>query len=336
MDHDDNGNGLPIDDGRLAGGKAVILGADGKVKSTDLMVRDSRASSMEPIRPAETSQVSSEAGMLLLQAMSQGLPTEQLQLFLEHHKAHTEREQRASYAAALAKAQGEYGTPRMVKQSDRGKYAPMDQDVAAIREANAKYGLAFSHRVESTVIPDSKPPSALVTVQCIVSHDGHEEAHPPMQTIAAEIPGQKGPQMSLIRATKSATTFLRRLTLEAAFGLAPEGDDDGMAHQGTKPSQNRAPKQQPPKQQPPKQQPPKQQSKPTSCNRATDCVAKFKGITVLQSDLEYKVGKPIEEWTDTEISLLIPIYQRLAKLPNGEERDRAIAKEFDLEPGALG
>jgi hypothetical protein len=57
---------------------------------------------------------------------------------------------------------------------------------------------------------------------------------------------------------------------------------------------------------------------------------------VLQSDLEHKVGKPIEEWTDTEISLLIPIYQRLAKLPNGEERDRAIAKEFDLEPGALG
>jgi uncharacterized Zn finger protein (UPF0148 family) len=189
-------------------------------KQTAMVITDKRASSMEPIRPAETSQVSSEAGMLLLQAMSHGLPTEQLQLFLEHHKAHVAREQRASYAAALAKAQGEYGTPRMVKKSDRGKYAPMDQDVAAIREANAKYGLAFSHRVESTVIPDSKPPSALVTVQCIVIHDGHEEAHPPMQTIAAEIPGQKGPQMSQVRAIKSATTFLRRLTLEAAFGLA--------------------------------------------------------------------------------------------------------------------
>jgi hypothetical protein len=299
-----------------------------KRAGADLVVSDHRAAAvLRPETLPETEQIRSEAGGLLLQAMARGLPTEQLALFLDHHRDHVQTENRARYAAALAKAQGEYGTPVKVAKSDRGRYAPMDQDVAAIRDANAKHGISYFHRVKSTVIAESNPPAAVVTVQCIVRHEGHDEAHPPMETIAAEIPGQRGPQMTLIRAIKSAATFLRRLTLESAFGLAPENDDDG---QGIGP---RAQQQQ--RQQSESAAPRQEASAPTHEDRVKRTAQVFRGFRLLLEDLERGLGKPAADWTDEDFKQLTT--WRTAFKNASRDRQDQLAKELGmLEPGATG
>ena len=291
-------------------------------ESHELVVVDKRASALVEDRgtqlPAEAVEQTSPGG-LLLAAMQQGLPTEQLELFLTHHREAIERDQRASYAEALSRAQGEYGRPVKTAKSDRGMYAPMDQDVAAIREANARHGISYFHRVESRVIDGTT--SALVRVQCIVRHDGHDEAHPAMETVAAESKG-----MSLIRSIKSAVTFLRRLTLEAAFGLAPEDDDDdGQAHQGSR----REPE--------PEQR--QRSAEPEISKRARTAISTFRRVGISRQQMEGKIGLTVDEWTDETYQMLTRWRDQI-KQAGGTAEQRATARELfgmgEREPGEEG
>lgn len=79
----------------------------------------------------------------------------------------------------------------------------------------AKHGLSYRYRTTSNL---NEP----VTVTCVVSHrDGHFEEN----TLAAgrDESGSKNP----IQAVGSTLTYLQRMSLKAALGLAASEDDDG-------------------------------------------------------------------------------------------------------------
>lgn len=84
----------------------------------------------------------------------------------------------------------------------------------------AKHGLSYRFRTTSN-------PNEPVTVTCIVSHrDGHFEEN----TLSAgrDDSGSK----NQIQAVGSTLTYLQRMTLKAALGLAASDDDDGAASNG--------------------------------------------------------------------------------------------------------
>lgn len=97
----------------------------------------------------------------------------------------------------------------------------MYEDFAAVAETVAPHlgavGLSYRYRLEQPT-PDS------VTVTCVLSHrDGHMEETP--LTCKVDPSGNK----NHIQAISSAVTYLERITLKAALGLAAGKDDDGRA-----------------------------------------------------------------------------------------------------------
>jgi len=117
-------------------------------------------------------------------------------------------------AAALAKAQGEFGDVKRGKKvkvqlksggSYEFAYAPLDQILAVIRAPLAKNGLALVQLLDS---------DALVTM---LIHDSGAslEARTPV------------PSSSDIQGYGSAITYLRRYAIQAMLGIAAEDDDDG-------------------------------------------------------------------------------------------------------------
>lgn len=95
------------------------------------------------------------------------------------------------------------------------------EDFAAVAATVAEYlgpvGLSYRYRLAQPT-PDS------VTVTCVLSHrDGHSEETP--LTCKVDPSGNK----NHIQAISSAVTYLERITLKAALGLAAGKDDDGTA-----------------------------------------------------------------------------------------------------------
>jgi hypothetical protein len=97
----------------------------------------------------------------------------------------------------------------------------MYEDFAAVAETVAPHlgsaGLSYRYRLE-------QPTADSVTVTCVLSHrDGHMEETP--LTCKVDPSGNK----NHIQAISSAVTYLERITLKAALGLAAGKDDDGRA-----------------------------------------------------------------------------------------------------------
>src|SRR6266700_910287 len=97
----------------------------------------------------------------------------------------------------------------------------MYEDFAAVAETVAPYlgavGLSYRYRL-------SQPTPDQVTVTCVFSHrDGHMEETP--LTCKVDPSGNK----NHIQAISSAITYLERITLKAAIGIAAGKDDDGRA-----------------------------------------------------------------------------------------------------------
>lgn len=105
--------------------------------------------------------------------------------------------------------------------SQKGRTHYRHEDLAEIARTVspilAKHGLSYRYRTTSNL---NEP----VTVTCIVSHrDGHFEEN----TLSAgrDESGNK----NSIQAVGSTLTYLQRMTLKAALGLAVSDDDDGAA-----------------------------------------------------------------------------------------------------------
>jgi hypothetical protein len=97
------------------------------------------------------------------------------------------------------------------------RYEDLAEVAKTVTPILAKFGLSYRFRTTSAV---NEP----VTVTCIVSHrDGHFEEN----TLCAgrDESGNK----NSIQAVGSTLTYLQRMTLKAALGLAASNDDDGKA-----------------------------------------------------------------------------------------------------------
>jgi hypothetical protein len=103
------------------------------------------------------------------------------------------------------------------------RYEDLGEIAKTVNPILAEYGLSYRFRTQS---PVNEP----VTVTCIVSHrDGHFEEN----TLCAgrDESGNK----NSIQAIGSTLTYLQRMTLKAALGLAASVDDDGKsANDGAK------------------------------------------------------------------------------------------------------
>lgn len=120
----------------------------------------------------------------------------------------------AKICAAFVKAQAEI--EKAVKEKNnphfRSKYADLGAVVDAIKPALEKHGLGFFQKFHED--HDG------VTVETIIVHESGETLSNGVLSVPATKKDAQG--------FGSATTYARRYSLQAAFGVAPE-DDDGNA-----------------------------------------------------------------------------------------------------------
>lgn len=162
---------------------------------------------------------------MLNRAVSQGASIEVLEKLMTLQERWEANQARKAFDEAMAAAKAEI--PVIVKNrtvdftSAKGRTHYRHEDLAEIARTVtpilAKHGLSYRYRTSSA-------PNEPVTVTCIVSHRG---GHAEENTLAAgrDESGNK----NSIQAIGSTITYLQRMTLKAALGLAASEDDDGAS-----------------------------------------------------------------------------------------------------------
>lgn len=129
----------------------------------------------------------------------------------------------AKICAAFVKAQAEI--EKAIKEKNnphfRSKYADLGAVVDAIKPALEKHGLGFFQKFHED--HDG------VTVETIIVHESGETLSNGVLSVPATKKDAQG--------FGSATTYARRYSLQAAFGVAPEDDDGNAASQRREPAQ---------------------------------------------------------------------------------------------------
>lgn len=128
----------------------------------------------------------------------------------------------AKICAAFVKAQAEI--EKAVKEKNnphfRSKYADLGAVVDAIKPALEKHGLGFFQKFHE----DHEG----VTVETIIVHESGETLSNGVLSVPATKKDAQG--------FGSATTYARRYSLQAAFGVAPEDDDGNAASRKVEPA----------------------------------------------------------------------------------------------------
>lgn len=179
------------------------------------------------IPPAETSAMTPMD--MLNRAVEQGANIEVLEKLMGLQERWEAGQARKAFDAAMAAAKAEI--PVIIKNrtvdftSQKGRTHYRYEDLAEIARAVtpilAKHGLSYRFRTSSI-------PNEPVSVTCIVFHRG---GHSEENTLSAgrDESGNK----NSIQAVGSTITYLQRMTLKAALGLAASDDDDGQASGGS-------------------------------------------------------------------------------------------------------
>jgi hypothetical protein len=165
---------------------------------------------------------------MLNRAVSSGADLDMIEKLMNLQERYEANQARKAFDNAMAAAKAEI--PNIIKNrevdftSTKGRthyrYEDLGEIARIVSPILAKYGLSYRYRTAS---PINEP----VTVTCIVSHrDGHFEEN----TLCAgrDDSGNK----NSIQAIGSTLTYLQRMTLKGALGLAVSNDDDGKASSG--------------------------------------------------------------------------------------------------------
>lgn len=166
---------------------------------------------------------------MLNKAVSQGANIDVLEKLMSLQERWEANQARKAFDEAMASAKAEI--PVILKNrtvdftSAKGRTHYRHEDLAEVARTVtpilAKHGLSYRFRTSSAV---NEP----VVVTCIVSHrDGHFEEN--TLTAGRDDSGNK----NNIQAVGSTLTYLQRMTLKAALGLAASDDDDGAASAGS-------------------------------------------------------------------------------------------------------
>ncbi len=178
--------------------------------------RSSASARLTAVRPAPTITPLS----LLSAALDRGADEHVLTQLIGLHERSRAEEARCAFEAALAAAKAELPVIAKTQIASIGSKHYRHEDLAEIARTIgpilARHGLAYRFRSNS----DGKR----VTIACVISHrDGHSEEN--SLSAGADHSGEKNP----IQAIGSTLTYLQRMTLKAALGLAAADDDDGKA-----------------------------------------------------------------------------------------------------------
>lgn len=184
------------------------------MEATPLAVRD------EPNVPVLTTPMD-----MLANAVERGMSVEVIDKLMALEERWNANKGRRAFDQAIAEAKAEIPVISKNREVDftssKGRTHYRYEDLAEVSRTVtpilAKHGLSFRYRTTS-------PPNEPVTVTCIISHrDGHFEEN----TLSAgrDDSGNKNP----IQAIGSTVTYLQRMTLKAALGLAASEDDDARA-----------------------------------------------------------------------------------------------------------
>lgn len=181
---------------------------------------------IEPMKQSEHT-ISAVATMtpmdMLNRAVSQGAGIEVLEKLMGLQERWEANQARKAFDEAMAAAKAEIPTIKKNRTVDftssKGRTHYQHEDLAEVAKTVnpilSKYGLSYRFRTSS-------PPNEAVTVTCVVSHRlGYSEEN----TLSAgrDESGNK----NSIQAVGSTLTYLQRMTLKAALGLAAAADDDG-------------------------------------------------------------------------------------------------------------
>lgn len=160
---------------------------------------------------------------MLNQAVASGSSIEVLTKLMDLQERWEKNQARKAFDAAFADAKAEMPvifknrTVDFTSQKGRTNYRYEDlaEVVRVVTPILARHGL--THRFRTTA-----PPNEPVTVTCVISHrDGYYEEN--------SLPGPRDDSgnKNAHQAIGSALTYLQRMTLKAALGLAASEDDDG-------------------------------------------------------------------------------------------------------------
>lgn len=157
---------------------------------------------------------------LLSAALDRGADGEVLSQLIGLHERSRADDARRAFEAALTAAKAELPVIAKTQIASIGNKHYRHEDLAEIARTVspilARHGLAYRFR--------SRTDGDLVTLTCVISHrDGHSEEN--SLSAAADHSGEK----NAIQAVGSTLTYLQRMTLKAALGLAAAHDDDGKA-----------------------------------------------------------------------------------------------------------
>lgn len=153
-------------------------------------------------------------------ALERGADEQVLAHLIGLHERTRHDDARRAFEAALAAAKAEIPVIAKTQLSSVGRTSYRHEDMAEIARTIgpilSRHGLAYRFR--------SRAEGELVTVICVISHrEGHSEEN--SLSAGADHSGEK----NAIQAIGSALTYLQRMTLKAALGLAAAEDDDARA-----------------------------------------------------------------------------------------------------------
>jgi hypothetical protein len=175
--------------------------------------------------PALQSESASVLGMIERVARDPSVDIDKMNQLMSWRKEMIADQRRAAFDEAMASAKAEIPVIHKNREVDftsaKGRTNYRHEDLAEIARTVspilAKYGLSYRYRVSSNV---NEP----IMVTCIVSHkSGHFE-----ETTLGAGRDDSGNKNS-IQQVGSTLTYLQRMTLKAALGLAASDDDDGKA-----------------------------------------------------------------------------------------------------------
>lgn len=185
--------------------------------------------------PAQQSETSAVLSMIERVARDPSVNMDKMMQLMAWRKEMVADQRRAEFDEAMAAAKAEIPVISKNREVDftsaKGrtnyKYEDLAEVARVVSPILAKQGLSYRYRVTSNL---NEP----VTVTCIVSHRaGHFEEV--TLTGGRDDSGNK----NSIQAVASTLTYLQRMTLKAALGLAASDDDD--ARSSNQPAEQDAP-----------------------------------------------------------------------------------------------